>query len=427
MGLAREIEALIAAGTLRPGERLPSIRQIARAVNVSPPLVSRAVAELRRRGLVQTRARQSVHVAERPPVVRPDADTLPVGLRDAASGNPDPRLLPALQPAIAALDVTPGLYGDPPELDELMDVARVTLEGHGIDATSLMVTGGAIDAIDRALQIHLRAGDTVAVEDPSYSGVLDLLRSRGLALAPVPIDDEGLNPERLAGALAGGAKAVISTSRANNPFGSAVSESRCRELRTILAGVPACLVIEDDHAGPIAGADLHTLTEGRERWVYIQSTAKWLGPDLRVALVAGDRSTIAQARGRQALAPGWISHILQQLVAYQLTSDEALAAIASAEAEYTRRRELLIRALALCNISAHGRSGLNVWIPVPDEARVVQAAAATGWAIAAGQRFRIASPPAVRITTGLLDPSDLEAIAGNLATWFRTPPSGRRA
>jgi DNA-binding transcriptional MocR family regulator len=425
--LAREIEELIAAGKLRPGERLPSIRQIARSANVSPPLVSRSIAELRRRGLVQTRARQGMRVAERPPLVTPDAEVLPAGLRDASSGNPDPQLLPPLEPAVAALDLAPRLYGDPPEFPDLIDIARATLTSRGIDATSLMVAGGALDAIDRVLQVHLRAGDAVALEDPTYSGVLDLLRSRNLTPAPVPIDDEGMHPERLAQALADGAKAVISTTRANNPFGSAVSAGRCRELRTVLARFPDRLLIEDDHAGPIAGADLHTLTDGRERWVYVQSTAKWLGPDLRVALVAGDRSTVAYARGRQALAPGWISHILQQLVAHQLSGQNAAAAVARAETAYTQRRELLIEALAKHDIHSHGRSGLNVWIPVPDEARVVQAAAASGWAIAAGQRFRIASPPAVRVTTALLEPTDLEAIAEDLTTWLRASLSSRRA
>lgn len=427
LGLARELEELIAAGELRPGERLPSIRQIARMAGVSPPLVSRSIAELRRRGFVQTRARQGVSVAERPPLVMPDADVLPAGLRDAASGNPDPRLLPSLKTAVAALDLAPRLYGEPPEHPHLVDVARAALTRRGIDAGSLMVTGGALDAVDRVLQVQLRAGDTVAVEDPTYSGVLDLLRSRDLIPAPVQIDDEGMHPESLTHALESGAKAVISTTRASNPFGSSVSAERCRELRTVLARFPDRLLIEDDHAGPIAGADLHTLIDGRERWVYVQSTAKWLGPDLRVALVAGDRSTIAYARGRQALAPGWISHILQQLVAHQLSSASAAAALARAEAAYTQRRELLVRALAEHGISSHGRSGLNVWVPVADEARVVQAAAASGWAVAAGQRFRISSPAAVRITTALLDRTELEALAEDVVGWLRASPGSRRA
>ena len=63
---------------------------------------------------------------------------------------------------------------------------------------------------------------------------------------------------------------------------------------------------------------------------------------------------------------------------------------------------------------AHGRSGLNVWIPVDDEAAVVAGMAARGWAVAPGARYRIASPAGIRITVSTLDPGDAGAVATDL-------------
>ncbi|MGO9298149.1 MAG: GntR family transcriptional regulator, partial [Streptosporangiaceae bacterium] len=67
----------------------------------------------------------------------------------------------------------------------------------------------------------------------------------------------------------------------------------------------------------------------------------------------------------------------------------------------------------------HGRSGLAVWIPVADEAGVVSAMLDRGWAVAPGERFRIASPPAIRIGTGTLSADDAQRLAADLAGCLR--------
>jgi hypothetical protein len=70
-------------------------------------------------------------------------------------------------------------------------------------------------------------------------------------------------------------------------------------------------------------------------------------------------------------------------------------------------------------IAAHGRTGLNVWIPVREEARTVRGLADRGWAVAAGERFRIATPPAIRVTTAALTPIDAGRLAADLAAVLR--------
>jgi len=86
-----------------------------------------------------------------------------------------------------------------------------------------------------------------------------------------------------------------------------------------------------------------------------------------------------------------------------------------AGATYTERRDALIRELRTRGIEAHGESGLNVWIPVREETPVVQAMMAAGWAVQAGERYRLNAGPAVRITTAALDTEDAARVAEDLA------------
>jgi DNA-binding transcriptional MocR family regulator len=148
----------------------------------------------------------------------------------------------------------------------------------------------------------------------------------------------------------------------------------------------------------------------------VRSVSKALGPDLRVALVTGDDVTIDRVEGRQRVGPAWVSHLLQQLVVTLWRDGAVHETLARAETTYTRRRDALLDALAHHGIDASGRSGLNVWVPVPAEDTVVAALLTNGWGVSAGQRFRIASPPAVRVNVARLPVRDAPALARSLAT-----------
>jgi DNA-binding transcriptional MocR family regulator len=131
--------------------------------------------------------------------------------------------------------------------------------------------------------------------------------------------------------------------------------------------------------------------------------------------MAGDAQTIARVAGRQTLGIRWVSHILQQRVATLLRDKTMQATLAKAERAYAERHDALLRELAARGIAAHGASGLNVWIPLAEEAAVVQALFQRGWAVNAGERYRIASPPAIRVTVAALSPRDAARFASDLA------------
>jgi DNA-binding transcriptional MocR family regulator len=421
--LAASAEAAIRHGRLQTGQALPTIRALAADAGTSPATAGAAYRILRERGLVIADGRRGTRVAPRP-ALRPAQSASPgrslsPNVRDLSIGLPDPALLPPIAPALARIDLDAKLrISDLESADpELLDLAATAFRADGIPADALGVASGAFDAIERVLQAHLRPGDRVMIEDPAYAPIGDLLLALGLVPAPVPVDELGLLPEAFAAGLSKGVEAIVVVPRAQNPFGAALDAAREQQLRSLLEPHPDVLLIEDDHAGGVSGAACRTLvTPSSRRWSVIRSVSKVLHPDLRLAVLAGDELTIARVEGRQALGPRWVSHVLQGLVAELLRDPEFACTASHARDVYTARRRALLAALADRGIVAHGRSGLNVWVPVREEAPVVGALLDQGWLVAAGERFRIRTPPGIRITVARLSEDEAPEIAEIIAS-----------
>jgi DNA-binding transcriptional MocR family regulator len=406
--IAASVEGAVTAGKLGGGELLPPVRSLATQLRVSPATVAAAYRLLRERGVLIADGRRGTRVRSAPPISLPRPMAVPGNVRDLSNGNPDVNLLPRLR----EVPLEQRLYGDTLNDPQLIELAREQFRADHIDAAHLSVVSGAMDGIERVLREHLRAGDRVVVEDPCFTGVLDLLSALSLVPVPVALDDEGMLPAELRRAVRS-AHAVIVTPRAQNPSGAALTARRARELKSILASRPELLLIEDDHAGAVAGVPyLSIVDKTRSRWAVVRSVSKSLGPDLRVAIVAADPHTHARVEGRQNLGVRWVSHILQRLVV-ALWRDRAPA---RAGRVYTERRNALLRELHARGIEAHGASGLNVWIPVAEESATTQALLHAGWAVQAGERYRLASRPAIRVTIASLGPSDAARFAEDLAS-----------
>jgi DNA-binding transcriptional MocR family regulator len=210
--------------------------------------------------------------------------------------------------------------------------------------------------------------------------------------------------------------------RAQSPTGAAWDAERAEEIAAVLASAPELLVIEDDHAAEVGGAPARTVTSGRQKWAVIRSVSKTLGPDLRLAIMAGDPVTVARVEGRQALGAGWVSYLLQETVA-ELWQDPAVSRLlGQAAMTYTERRERLISELADRGIAAAGQSGMAVWVPVADEVSTTSALLDRGWAVAPGERFRIASGPAIRIGIATLTAAEASRLAADLSVSLRIRP-----
>lgn len=407
------------------------MRELAQRLGVNPNTVAAAYRTLRERGVIETAGRRGSRVRARPATtgrefIRVD---VPAGVRDVSDGNPDPALLPALGPVFAAAagqgDREPVLYGHAPVDPELARVARAALDADGVPDGPVEVTSGSLDAMERVLAAHLKPGDAVAVEDPGWGSLLDLVPALGLRTVPVGVDDQGPLPEDVRRVLAAGARALVVTDRAQNPTGAAVGPARARALRSVLREHPGTLLIEDDHGHGIVDLPLHPLAGTTRSWAFVRSAAKACGPDLRLAVLTGDPVTLDRVRGRQRLGPGWVSRITQRAVA-RLWAEDAVDARAVAGV-YGRRRDALLGALAEHGVAGHGRSGMNVWIPVPDETGAVARLLHAGWAVAPGARFRLGAPPGIRITVSTLGEEDVVPLAEAVAAAVGPGAGGNRS
>lgn len=413
--IAANIEEAVSAGSLAPGDVLPPVRELAGQLGVNANTAAAAYRLLRDRGVVETAGRRGTRVRHRPATTPRSllGVSVPAGVRDLSTGNPDPALLPiatALPPRPRLL-----LYGEPPVSPRLAELARVALGRDGVPADHFAVTSGALDGVERALTAHLRPGDRVIVEDPCWANLLDLLAALGFSVEPVRVDDEGPRVADMTRALRSGARALVVTTRAQNPTGAALSANRARALRGLLAEHEDVLLVEDDHCAGIAGAPLHPLAGATGHWAFVRTASKAYGPDLRVAVLAGDQRTVERVQGRQRLGPGWVSHLLQDLAAGLWADGEASRLVDAAEGRYAGTRSRLLGALAERGVTAYGRSGLNVWIPVPDETVAITRLLNSGWAAAPGTRFRVRTGPGIRITIADLGAGEIDPLADAVA------------
>lgn len=427
--IAADVERAIADGALQPGQSLPPLRELATRLGVNPNTVAAAYRLLRDRGVIETAGRRGSRVRHRPASTPREllGVVVPPGARDLSSGNPDPALLPPLGDALAAAAKAnaehPMLYGMPGVNAELAALARAGFDADGVPDGPVTVTSGSLDAIERVLGAHLRPGDAVAVEDPGWGSLLDLVPALGLRTVPVAVDDDGPLPGEVERALRSGARALIVTDRAQNPTGAAITETRAHALREVLAAHSDVLLIEDDHGHAIVDLPLHPLGGTTRHWVVVRSAAKAYGPDLRIAVLTGDSTTVDRVQGRYRLAAGWVSHLLQSALLHLWRT--AAVDPAAVAASYGRRRDALVAALTERGIASHGRSGMNVWVPVPDETGAMLRLQQSGWVAAPGARYRVASRPGVRVTVSPLAVHEAAAVADAVALAAR-PDGGLR-
>lgn len=442
--LAERIERDIVAGRRQAGDRLPPIRALADELGMSPSTVAAAYGALAQRALVVTDGRRGTRIARRAALRAPLTVPLPPDAVDVSTGNPDPALLPDLGRAAARAARTTAsdgtrLYTRRGNDDDLLDLAREDFRDDGVlprrattDTTAIAVVNGAMDGVERVLAAHLRTGDRVIVEDPAYPAVVDVIAALGLSPVPVPVDDDGPVPDALSAALAGaGVRAIVLTPRAQNPFGAALTARRRAALAALIERRPDVVLVEDDHAAAVGGAPMHSLAPAAAAvgapWAVVRSVSKAYGPDLRLAVIAGDTTTVGRVESRQAIGPGWVSHLTQRIVVELLADDGVRRRVERARETYARRRQAFVDALAQHGIAAHGRSGFNVWIPVPEEAAVVAGLLQRGWAVRAGEGFRIRTGPAIRVTTASLGEHDAASLARDLAALVSVPSHRRPA
>ncbi|WP_336640328.1 aminotransferase class I/II-fold pyridoxal phosphate-dependent enzyme [Microbacterium sp. USHLN272] len=413
--IADSVRALRDRGTLRPGDALPPVRELAATLGVNRNTAVAAYRQLAQAGLVVSRGRAGTTIAGVEAVAQEGyaADTV---LRDVGTGNPDPRLIPDPSPALARVTGRPVLYGEP-VIDRGLDSWAHEWIATDLDQSDfrVTVTSGAVDAVERLLAQALTRDDAVALEDPCFLASIHTVRLGGYRAVPVPVDGEGMTVVGLRAALDAGIRAIICTPRAQNPTGSSLTAARAAELRAVLADHPYVLIIEDDHFSMLSQRPYETLIgPGHRRFALVRSVSKFLGPDMCLALAATDPETAERLSMRLSPGTTWVSHLLQRLTHAQLTDPSVLATIGTAAAHYAERNAAFAQLLRTHGFDAPDSDGLSLWVELPRPARAVaEKLMRRGWLARTGDEFALdeKAEPSRQLRLTVHDLSDADAAA----------------
>lgn len=426
---------LIQNGTLRAGERLPSVREICRRERVSPATALQAYAELERAGLVEVRERSGHYVraeagagrgktktASTARLPRPDPVPMQVGVSDEVARVFEQAADPALAPLAAALpaaELLPldelarhvsaaarrdarviGRYAFAGGNMELRRVLAARFAGHGCEVApeEITITAGAMEALNLAVRAVTRPGDIVAVESPGYFGILEILESLGLQALPVPADAvQGVDLAALGHALEDHAvKAMVMVSSFSNPTGACLAPERRERLVAILSdhGVP---LIEDDvygdlHFGPERPRPMRAWDREGEV-LYCGSFSKTLAPGLRLGWVAGGRFRERVRRLKNITSVGTAEPAQAGLADYLASQgyERHLRRLRRAfEEQVATVREAVLAEFPGGTVVGAPAGGFFLWVQLPvemDALELHRRAAARGVGIAPGPLF----------------------------------------
>lgn len=330
--LADEIHALIRSGSLRVGDRLPSVRTCSERRKISQSTVFQAYYLLESRGVVQARARSGYYVTPRaqdplkgPETSRPSLETQTVAINDLVveilnlsrrheviplgSAFPDPALFPLdrlarslgaamrrLPPRKLLEDLTTG------HLRLRQQVAqRYAVDGIHADVDDIVITSGAMDALNLSLQAITEPGDLVLVEAPTFYASLqaiERLKLRALQLPTSPA--EGVDLAAMEAALASGTvRACWFMPTFQNPLGALIPESRKQAMAELLARYQVPLIEDDVYGDLYAGTHKPRPIKAfdKQGWViHCASFSKNLAPGYRVGWACAGRWTRAIER-----------------------------------------------------------------------------------------------------------------------------------
>jgi DNA-binding transcriptional MocR family regulator len=190
-----------------------------------------------------------------------------------------------------------------------------------------------------------------------------------------------------------------------------MTRDRAAALAGLVAGTEA-VVVEDDSIGAVGASEPLSLGEWLpDRTVHIRSYSKSHGPDLRLAALSAPPELMDELLARRQLGQGWSSRLLQRILLHLLTDPCAVAEVDRAREVYAARRHGMVTVLRAHGIEVAEGDGINLWVPVRDEAAAMVRLASQGIGVAPGRPFAVLPPPPgeggfVRVTVGVVDADD---------------------
>ena len=404
-GIANRITGLIQAGVLPVGMRLPTVRELAFRLGVSPATVSGAWTRLRRQGVVTGRGRLGSWVCGDSTAPRPHRKTSVArssrGLLDLAAFTPDPALLPPLQAALTRAAAAEGVngYANLPILPRLQ---RTVERFWPYRAPAFLATNGGFTALYEILHVLISPGDVVAIEEPAAMRILDIIEYLGGSVVSVACDRDGPVPAALQAALARRPAAFLFQPRTHAVTGVSIPPGRLAALRDVLDGA-SIPIIEDDALGglsPVAPASLGAAFP--DRVVHVFSLSKSISPELRLAVVSGPAAVIEKIHTFRGFSVGWTSHVLQSAASWLLTDPDSCRIVRDARRVYAERRTTLTDHLQARDIRIGPGAGLSLWIPVRSEPAALRVFEERGMVVLPGSKCGQGRVAHVRLAFGRL-------------------------
>jgi DNA-binding transcriptional MocR family regulator len=399
--IAAALERDIRAGVLVPSSRLPTHRELARSLRVTPVTVTRAYAEAMRRGLVESTTGRGTFVR----AAVPRRDTLPATETDLAT-NIVSVPLPApsrvlMERAGEVLTISTYVTGPGTERHRAAGAAWI---GRDTDPARVVVTAGTQHALFLAFAATTRPGDVVFVEELTYHGVKGVASLLGVRLEPLPLDRYGLLPDALERACRGRVppKVLYTVPSLHNPTGVVMPETRRREIAKV-ALAHGLTIIEDDVCGFLLEKTPSPLAAfAPDRTIFITGLGKSLAPAMRVGYLAAPDALLTRVHGALASTILFASPVMGELASTWIEDGTAARIVAQKRAEVQLRNRLARRILP--HASGDARSP-HLWVELPkrwtadafvEEARRrrVRVAAAGSFAV------RENAPRAIRVSIG---------------------------
>ena len=415
------INAAITDRVLRAGDRLPSVRALARTKGLSPYTVADAYQRLLALGRIESRRGSGYRVADvRYPVSNQAYSWIAPALNaqwllsDVFADHSVPikagcGWIPSewidesdLQHAMRALGRVPGTrfggYGHPYGMASLREQVAHNLRRNVIpvEQSNILLTQGATQALDLVVRTLLRPGDTVLVEDPCYCNLLQILQLGGLKVIGIPRTLEGHDPDFLERMIVQEKpKAMFVNTVLQNPSGTSLSVDAALGLLTVARKHGVWLIEDDIYRELTTNQTLSLATlDSLERVIYISGFSKTIAPTLRVGYIAANPVILAEL-ARTKMAVGLTSsEVAERVVANILTEghyDKHLAYLRDKLKDAHQRVETSMRDAGI-ELFHSPQAGLFLWgrLPIDPEQslNVATSALDRGIWLAPGSYFR---------------------------------------
>ena len=431
-------------GKIKPGERLPTHRDLAETLGVTVATVTRAYKEAISRGLITGEVGRGSFVSslteERdnllehfPCPPRDMQEPVDLGPVLAAEGGQDRMLARTLKSVAdsphlirSVLHYTP----QPGMLEPHQQAGKQWLSRWipDIDANRILVTNGAQHALGLSLLSAAGPGEVVLTENMAWYGTRAVASSFSVHVEGVDMDEEGLNPDALERACATHAPRMLfcSTNR-QNPTTATMSVAR-REAVVEIARRFDLTIVEDGVFDFFEESPLPSLTAlAPERTIYVSSFSKCIGAGLRTGFMYIPKALFPRVAGHNRAMLICTLPLMLDIASTWIMDGTAAGIVDWQRGEFAARREL---ARAAFDGIAKIRSNASwVWIKLPEPwtpGQFVETASARGINVWPSERFvigRSPAPPAVRVSLGGY--GTREDMAGNLkilADCLASPP-----